>query len=202
MCPSHFFCHIHKSESVDVNDKNEVTDLWFKFKFQIFLTTRPVPVPELFVKYPSHPEVKNHYPSGPGWGTRLLIKLITIATPASSCLLIQVYNAYFFTFGILFGNPFGVVHNFVDQWQILIHTVGSEAIKSDGLRIAVSRLLPTTNSRRVEDKTASGNVNVSLYQGKCNSVWAQPINMYLCSTTRGRAWISRLLRSENILRKN
>ena len=54
--------------------------------------------------------------------------------------------------------------------SFLIHTVGSEAIKSDGLRIAVSRLLPTTNSRRVEDKTASGNVNVSLYQGKCNSV--------------------------------
>ena len=98
-----------------------------------------------FTRPPSHPEVQNHYPSGPGWGTRLLIKLITIATPASSCLLIQVYNAYFFTFGILFGNPFGVVHNFVDQWQILIHTVGSEAIKSDGLRIAVSRLLPTTN---------------------------------------------------------
>ena len=46
--------------------------------------------------------------------------------------------------------------------------VGLETIKSDGLRILAG----------VEDETASGNVNVSLYHGKCNSVRAQPINIF------------------------
>ena len=37
---------------------------FFPVKFSYYLS-RPVPVPELFCKYPTRPEVKNLYPSDP-----------------------------------------------------------------------------------------------------------------------------------------
>ena len=79
---------------------------------------------------------------------------------ANTAFYAFMFDAQFFTFGIRFGKLIDVVHNFVGQWQFLTEGVGSETIESDGLRILDG----------VEDKTASGNVNVSLYHGKCNSV--------------------------------